>query len=67
MARFKARYIEEEPYYPIEIVDTYDLEPEPFGCLIEMTIDEAEQLRDVLTVIIDEAKARLEANDGTHD
>ena len=64
MARFKARYNEDEAYYPIEISDTY--EGEAFGKLTDMTIDEAEQLRDVLNDVIKEAEARLEANNGTH-
>ena len=58
MTRFKVM-IYDEAYSPISINDTYD--KSLGGTIIDMTINEAEQLRDALTAIIDEAKARLEA------
>ena len=60
MTRFNVKLNEDGAFRPIELEDSYN------GRLTDLMIDDAEQLRDVLTVIIDEAKARLEANDGTH-
>jgi len=58
MARFRVRLNEDGAFRPIELEDTYN------GRLADLMIDEAEQLRDVLNDVIEEAEARLEATNG---
>ena len=55
MVRFKLT-IYDEAYSPISMTDTYD--KSLGGTIIDMTINEAEQLRDAINDAIAEAKER---------